>query len=355
MQIDTPTADQAHDRQLTEFELATRLSYFLWSTMPDEELFRLAAGGKLRDVRTLVGQVRRMLRDPKSRALAEHFAGQWLQTRALSEAARDPALFPEFDDDLRTAMRMETELFFDHVVRNDQSVLELVTAEYTFVNDRLARLYGLTGIAGRGFQRVSLKGTRRAGVLSHASILTVTSGPTRTSPTRRGKWILENLLGTPLPAPPPGVDSLNDSSITATTLRERLEEHRSKAECASCHSHLDPLGCGLENFDAIGAWRDRDGTDPVDASGVLPDGRSFRGPAELRTLVADRPADFVRCLTEKLTIYALGRGLSDADGRAIERIVTHAARNDYRFSSLVIALVRSDLFLKRRVLVGGGS
>ena len=334
IESDPDTAKPNTDRRLNDYELATRMSYFLWSSLPDEELFRLAAGGKLHDPRTLVDQVRRMLKDPKSRALADHFAGQWLQTRSLDEANRDPAQFARFDEDLRRAMRNETELFFDHVVREDGNVLDFLTGEYTFVNERLAHHYGLTGVTGDEFRRVSLAGTSRAGVLTHASVLTVTSNPTRTSPVKRGKWILENLLGTPAPPPPPGVDTLSESTTATTTLRERLDHHRSRAECASCHSRMDPLGFGLENFDATGAWRDRDGKDPIDASGTLPDGRLFRGPGELRKVLAEKSDDFVRCLTEKLMTYALGRGLTPADRPEVDRIVRHTCRNGYRFSSL---------------------
>ncbi len=338
------------DRALSDFDLATRLAYFLWSSMPDEELFLLAAHGALHEPHTLAAQVRRMLHDSKSRALAENFASQWLQTRALDEVTRDPVRFPGFDSDLVRAMRAETELFFDHLVRDDRSVLELLTADYTFVNERLARHYGIVGVSGDQFRRVSLAGTGRAGVLTHASVLTVTSGATRTSPVKRGKWVLENVLGTPTPAPPPGVDGLKDNAGgKPASLREQLDRHRSRAECASCHARLDPLGFGLENFDAVGVWRDRDGGVPVDASGTLPDGRAFRGPTELRAALAERPDDLVRCLTRKLLTYGLGRSLGPADRNAIERVVRHAARNGYRFSSLVIALVESDLFQMRRI------
>jgi mono/diheme cytochrome c family protein len=342
--------DRPADPRLTDFELATRLSYFLWSSMPDEELFRLAAGGELHDPRTLVAQVRRMLQDSRSRALAENFAGQWLQTRALAEVTRDPARFPGFNADLVQAMRTETELFFDHVVREDRGVTELLTADSTFANERLARHYGIAGVSGDQFRRVSLAGTGRAGVLTHASVLTVTAGPTRTSATKRGKWVLENVLGTPAPTPPPGVDNLKDDpGGRPATLREQLDRHRARSECASCHARLDPLGFGLENFDAVGAWRDREGDAPVDASGTLPDGRGFRDPGELIAALAERPNDFARCLAQKLLTYGLGRSLEPADRSAVDRIVRHAARNGYRFSSLVIALVRSDPFQLRGV------
>jgi hypothetical protein len=328
---------------LTDFELATRLSYFLWSSLPDEELSRTAATGKLHDSRTLVAQVRRMLADPKSLALARNFAGQWLQTRALSEVARDPSRFPGFDADLVQTMREETERFFDHVVREDRSVLEFLTADYTFVNERLARHYGLEGVSGTEFRRVSLAGTHRVGVLTHASVLTVTSGPTRTSPVKRGKWILENILDTSLGAPPPGADTLQaESKQKAASLREQLAAHRARPECASCHSRLDPLGFVLENFDPVGVWRDS-----ADAFGTIPDGRTFHSPRELAQMLAAKPDEFCRCLTRKLMTYGLGRSLTLADRPAIERIVRHAARNDYRFSSLIIAIVRSEQFLNR--------
>src|SRR5262249_33711896 len=300
-------------------------------------------------------QVRRMLEAPRSRALAENFAGQWLQTRALAEATRDPTRFPEFDEELRRAMRTETELFFDHVVRKNCSVLDLLTGEYTFVNDRLARHYGLPPVGGKEFRYVSLAGTSRAGVLTHASVLTVTSGPTRTSPVKRGKWVLENVLGTPPPPPPPGVDGLNDVGGKAATLRERLDLHRAKAECAACHARMDPLGYGLENFDAVGRGGDRAGGPPSAPSGGMRAGPPSRGPAELRAALAERPDDFIRCLAGKLMTYALGRGLTPADRPAVERAARDAARNGYRFSSLVIAVGRSDPLQQRNVNPGGGT
>jgi hypothetical protein len=341
------------DHLTSDFELAARLSYFLWSSMPDEELFRLAAAGQVRDARILVQQVRRMLRDPRSRALAENFGGQWLQTRALTGSAPDPALFPHFDNELRRAMQEETERFLDCLIRDDRSVQELLTADYTFVNERLARHYGLAGVQGSEFRRVSLAGMPRAGVLTHASVLTVTSGPTRTSPVKRGRWMLETILGAPIPAPPPGADDLKTSAGRTRTLRERLEQHRSRPECASCHAHMDPLGYALENFDAVGAWRDRDGEMTIDPSGTLPDGQRFRGVAELRAILTEQPDRFTCCLTERLLVYALGRGLTPADRPAVSRIVRHAGRNRHRFSSLLIAIVRSDLFQKHNSRPGG--
>jgi hypothetical protein len=332
-----------------DFRLASRLSYFLWGSMPDEELFRAAARRTLRHRQDISAQVRRMLRDPRSRSLAENFAGQWLQTRAVKEFAPDPGTFPDFDEPLRTAMLRETELFFDAIVREDRSILELLDADFTFVNERLARHYGIPGVQGDAFRRVSLTGTPRAGVLTQASVLAVTSNPTRTSPVKRGKWILDNILGAPPPPPPPGAGDLRDDQegMPSGSLRQRLERHRANPDCASCHSRMDPLGFGLENFDAVGAWRDRDGTSPIDPSGTLPGGGSFCGPAQLRAGLKARPDVFARCLAEKLLTYALGRGIERRDLPAVNTIVRKLAQQDYRFSALVLAIVQSVLFQTR--------
>jgi hypothetical protein len=334
---------------LADFELAARLSYFLWSSMPDGELFDLAGKGRLSQSKVFRQQVRRMLRDPKASALAENFAAQWLQTRGLKDFTPDPAQFPLFDEPLRTAMARETELFFEHIVRDDRDVLELLTADYTFLNQRLARHYGIGGVFGPHFRKVPLAGTPRGGVITHASVLSVTSNPTRTSPVKRGKWILENILGAPPPPPPPGADNLKAAAggHAGGTLRQRLQRHRSAAECASCHARMDGLGFGLENFDAIGAWRSHERQQPIDASGDLGDGRSFHGPDELRALLAEGPNDFVHCLTEKMLTYALGRGLGACDRCAVESIVRSLAANGRRFSSLIIAIVMSDTFWTR--------
>lgn len=336
------------DGWLTDFELATRLAYFLWTSPPDDELYRLACQGELQQEQVLARQVRRMLRDPKSIALAEHFASQWLQTRALGEFTPDLARFPEFDEPLRAALLRETELFFDHVVRGNRSVLDLLNADYTFANERLARHYGLGSVNGPEFRKVSLAGTGRGGVLTHGSVLAVTSNPTRTAPVKRGRWILENLLGERPAPPPPGADNLNAAirTLPTATLRQQLERHRTDAQCASCHAALDPLGFGLENFDAIGAWRDREGEQPIDAAGTLPDGRSFRGPVELRAILVQRAPDFERCLTEKLLTYAVGRELRPADACTVERIVRRLDANNQRFSSLVLGVVMSEPFRK---------
>jgi hypothetical protein len=336
--------------QLNDFELATRLSYFLWGSMPDEELFRHAARKTLRHRGNLSAQVRRMLRDPKARALGENFAGQWLQVRGLKDFAPDADRFPDFDEPLRAAMLKETELFFNAIVREDRSILDFLDADSTFVNERLARHYNIPGVHGEDFVRVSLAGTPRAGILTQASVLTATSNPTRTSPVKRGRWVLDNILGAPPAPPPPGAGDLSDDpqGVRSGSLRQRLERHRTDAACASCHQRMDPLGFGLENFDAIGAWRDRDGESPIDASGTLPGGQSFDSTDELRAALKARPDVFVRCLAEKLLTYALGRGVERRERRSVDAIVRRLARHDYRFSALVLALVHSDLFQTRQ-------
>ncbi|HMF12840.1 MAG TPA: DUF1592 domain-containing protein, partial [Gemmataceae bacterium] len=335
---------------VNDFELATRLSYFLWSSMPDDELLRLAEQGGLRKDDNLAKQVRRMLRDPKASALVENFAGQWLQLRNLKTAAPDPETYPAFDDALRAAMVKETELFFETVMREDRSILEFIDAEYTFVNERLAKHYGIAGVKGEEFRRVSLAGGARGGVLTQASILTLTSNPTRTSPVKRGKWILENLLGTPPPPPPPNVPELKDDKevVLSGSLRQRMEQHRTKPDCAVCHAKLDPLGFGFENFDGIGSWRDKDGRFEIDSSGVLPDGKQFKGPAELRTILIGRAPEFRHCLSEKMLTYSLGRGLEYYDKCAVDEIAASTAKEQDRFSALVLAVVQSEPFQNRR-------
>jgi hypothetical protein len=292
-----------------------------------------------------------MLQDGKSRALVENFAGQWLQTRGLKDFSPDPARFPDCDEALREAMLKETELFFETIVREDQSVLKFLDADYTFVNERLARHYGISGIRGDKFCRVSLAGTPRGGILTQASVLAVTSNPTRTSPVKRGKWILENILGAPSPPPPPNVEDLkeDEQTVLAGSLRQRMEQHRTNPNCASCHARMDPLGFGLENFDALGAWRTHEGPHPIDASGTLPGGRSFKGPAELRAILKTRQRAFARCLTEKLLTYALGRGVDHSDRCAVDAVARQLAHNDYRFTALVLAIVHSDPFQKHIV------
>ena len=336
-------------RDLNDFELATRLSYFLWSSMPDDELFGAAARGELHTEEQLVQQARRMLKDDRVEALVENFAGQWLQLRGLEEVSPSQKQFPTFDNQLREAMLRETELFFRTIVSDNRSILNFLDADYTYVNDRLAKHYGISGVSGPDFKRVSLEGGRRGGLLGQASILTVTSDPTRTSPVKRGKWILENLFDAPPPEPPPNVPQLaeGDSSQLTGSLREQMERHRADPACASCHKMMDPLGFGLENYNAIGAWRDRDGTIEIDATGELPSGQTFDGPQELRHLLLQRQDDFRRCLSEKMLTFALGRGLEYYDACAVERIVNRLQADDDRFAIVVEEIVKSPAFRQR--------
>ena len=286
-----------------------------------------------------------MLRDPKARALAENFAGQWLQLRNLDEAKPDPDRFPNFDDELRRDMKRETELFFEAVVKEDRSILDFLDAKFTYLNDRLADHYGIPGVEGSEFRRVTLTGDQRSGILTQASILTVSSYPNRTSPVIRGKWILENILNTPPPPPPPGVPNLDEAAVgNAGSLRQQLEKHRSNAICASCHSRMDPLGFGLENYDAIGAWRTQDGKFPIDATGTLPNGKSFTKPSELKAILRADKDEFSKGLTEKMMTYALGRGLERFDRPAVQSVNRRLAAEGYRFSALVMGIVESMPF-----------
>lgn len=350
VEIDPRPNDPMARRMVNDYELASRLSYFLWSSMPDEELFALAAQGKLHDPKVLTAQARRMLKDPKAQALAENFAGQWLQLRNLANVAPDPARFPDFNDKLRAAMRTETELFFKAVMNEDRSVLDFIDARYTYLNEPLARHYGIPGVKGEQFRRVTLTDSRRGGLITQASILTVTSNPTRTSPVKRGKWVLEQLFGTPPPPPPPGVTQLADDKKgpLVGTLRQRMEQHRKDPMCASCHARMDPIGFGLENFDAVGRWRTKDGGLPVDASGTLPGGQSFNGPAQLKAILKSKKGLFVRCLSGKMLTYALGRGLEPADTCVVDTIAKTVEKNNYRFSALITAIVQSAPFRQRR-------
>jgi hypothetical protein len=333
-----------------DLELASRLSFFLWSTIPDDELLNVAVQGKLKDAAVLERQVRRMLADPRSDALVRNFAGQWLFLRNLRSHLPDGQAFPNFDDNLREAFRHETEMLFESVMREDRSVLDLLTASYTFVNERLARHYGIPNVYGTRFRRVTLTDENRRGLLGHASILTVTSYPNRTSPVLRGKWILENILGTPPPAPPPNVPALEETVDhgKALTVRERTEEHRKNPACASCHRVMDPLGFSLENFDGVGRWRSKEAAGAIDASGQLADGTRVSGPGSLRQALMKHPDQFVGTMTEKMLTYALGRGLEYYDMPVIRRVVRQAARDEYRFSSLVTGIVTSAPFQMRK-------
>jgi hypothetical protein len=349
---DRPAPARATSHPISQHELATRLSYFLWASAPDATLRRAADTGTLRQPTVLTAQVTRMLRDPRARALAENFGGQWLQFRALESVTRDRERFPDFEDYLRTSMRRETEMFIEHIIRDDRSILDFIDGRYSFLNERLARHYGLAGVSGPEFRRVDLAGLPRGGVLTQGSVLTVSSYATRTSPVLRGKWILDNLLDAPPPEPPADVPNLDEATIgTATSMRAQLEEHRKNPTCASCHRRMDPLGFGLENFDAVGAWRTMDGKFAVDATGSLPDGRSFTGPEELLTILkGDRDA-FARALTGKLLTYALGRGLERYDIRTVKEIAGRLPAKGYRFSALVLEIVNSLPF-QARTLAG---
>jgi hypothetical protein len=338
---------------LNDFELASRLSYFLWSSMPDEELFALAKDGKLSKDDNLEKQTRRMLKDPKARAFVENFGDQWLQIRVLRTLSPDPKLFPGWNDKLRADMITETELFFDAVVKEDRSILDFLDADFTFVNERLAAHYGIAGVKGEKFQRVKLTGEQRGGLLTQASVLTVTSNPTRTSPVKRGKWIMENILGTPPPPPPPNVPELKEKAAQSGSLRQRMEQHRADPNCATCHQRMDPLGFGFENFDAVGAWRTREGDFPIDPSGELPSGQKFNGPGELKGILKGQKDQFCRCLAEKLLTYAAGRGLESFDRCALDEITAAAARDQYKFTTLVLEVVKSDPFRLRRAKRGG--
>ena len=334
-------------RKLSDYELASRLSYFLWSSMPDTELFELAGNQMLSDPDVLKQQVTRMLADEKSVALIENFGGQWLQLRDVDVLQPDPKLFADFDPALRAAMKQETEEFLLHIIKDNRSVMEFLTADYTFANERLARHYGMDGVKGDQFRQVAL-GPRRRGVLTHASILLLTSNPTRTSPVKRGKWILDNILAEPPPPPPPDVPELDEGAETLGSLREQMEQHRSNPTCAVCHTKMDALGFGLENFDAIGGWREKDGKYTINPAGELPGGAKFSGAADLMQILADSKKDeFLRCLSAKMLTYALGRGLDSWDRCAIREITDRLRQEDNRFHSLVTAIVLSEPFQYR--------
>ena len=333
--------------RISDVALASRLSFFLWSSIPDDELLTLAEGGKLRTPAVLRQQVARMLKDPKADALVTNFAGQWLYLRELADFQSEAK---HFDDSLRHAFQRETELMFEAIVREDRSLLDLLDADYTYVNARLARFYGLTGVTGSYFRKVSLpSGNPRRGLLGQGSMLTVTSVATRTSPVMRGKWILENLFGAPPPEPPPGVETNLEEPTpeTPTTLRQRLELHRRNPTCASCHRIMDPLGFSLENFDQVGAWREREGTFPIDASGQLADGTPLNGPADLRRALLSRSDAFMTTVAEKLLMYAAGRPLRAGDMPDVRAIARRATADGHRFSTLLTGVVESDQFQKR--------
>ncbi|MBK5294801.1 MAG: DUF1592 domain-containing protein [Acidobacteriia bacterium] len=341
--------DAARVHPVSSLELASRLSYFLWSSMPDEELLALAESGRLKTPAVLQAQVTRMLADERSAAFAGNFAGQWLETRNLDSIKPDPQKFPDWGPELREAMKAETRLVFDFVLRENRPLSDFLNGNYTFLNERLAKHYGISGVAGPGFRRVELATDQRGGILSHASVLTVSSYPTRTSPVIRGKYVLQNLLGAPPPDPPADVPALDEEAVGTTgSLRQQLEKHRSNAVCASCHSRMDVLGFGLENYDGIGKWRTMDGKFPIDVSGTFPNGKSFSTPAQMRILLMEELPDFARCMTEKTLTYSLGRGLERYDRRTVDGITRKLAADGYRFQTLIHEVVRSLPFQSRR-------
>lgn len=334
---------------VSDFELATRLSYFLWSTSPDDKLLSLAWKNQLRQPGVLAAQVKRMIADPRSHAFVENFAGQWLTLRKLDTFQPNEAMFPQWNDEIRELARQETYAFFEGVMREDMSVLRLLDADFTYLNDRLAKFYGIPGVEGKHFRKHSLAGQKRIGLLTHASILAVTSNPTRTSPVKRGKWILDNLLNTPPPPAPPGVPELEKSELTGT-LRQRIEQHRADPACAACHKLMDPLGLALENYDAVGRWRTKDAGQEIDASGELPSGEKVKHAGDLiRTLRTKFADKFARCLTEKMMTFAVGRGLEYYDRCAIDQIMSKLQNDDYRFSTLVTEIVTSGPFQRKGI------
>jgi hypothetical protein len=344
-------------RRVTDIELASRLSFFLWSSIPDDRLMTLATSGKLRQPGVLAGEVKRMIADPRSDALVSNFTGQWLQLRNLESKVRpDILMFPDFDDNIRDAFRRETELLFAHIMREDRPALELLSADYTFVNERLARHYGISGVYGNRFRQVKLTDPNRRGLLGHGSILSLTSVATRTSPVYRGKFVLSTFMNTPPPPPLPNVPTLEESNKDAApqTVREQLERHRRNPACSGCHSVIDPPGFALENFNPVGQWRDKgDNGAAIDTQGVLADGAKVDGPAALRTAILSRPDAFATVLTERILTYALGRGVEPADMPVVRKIVAQAGRSGYRFGSIITGIVESAPFQMRTALEPG--
>jgi hypothetical protein len=334
---------------ISDIELASRLSYFLWSSMPDEELLRLAEEHRLRHPDVLRAQVRRLIADPKSTAFAENFAGQWLETRSLDAVKPDATKFPGWSPMLREAMRTETRLFFEAVLRENRPLSDFIDGRYTFINEPLAKHYGIPDVTGLEFRRVELTTGQRSGVFTQGSVLTVSSYPTRTSPVLRGKYLLENVLNAPPPPPPPTVPALDEEKVgVGGSLRQQLEQHRNDPVCASCHVRMDPLGFSLENYDAIGRWRAADGTFPIDATGVFPDGRTFTGPEEMKALLKENMPQFARSVAEKLLTYALGRGVEAFDTATVRHLVRQAADDEYRLLALIDGIVQSAPFQQRR-------
>jgi hypothetical protein len=354
-EVDPPGAAPRSVYKVSDIELASRLSFFLWSSIPDDQLLAVAESGRLSDPATLQAQVKRMLADPRAHALVKNFSGQWLFLRNIARISPDTTTYPYFDENLRQALAKETELLIESQVEEDRSVADLLTTDYTFLNQRLAEHYGLKGIYGSEFRRVKLEDPNRYGLLGQASILAVTSYPNRTAPTIRGKWVLEQLLGTPPPPPPPNVPSLkDDATAQKMTMRQRMEQHRANPTCAVCHRMMDPLGFALENFDGLGGWRDSagPGSGPIDSSGALPDGTKFIGAAGLREVLMKKRDLFVETFTERLLTYALGRGLEEYDNAALRKIARDAAADDQKWSAIILGIVKSTPFQMRRVSDG---
>jgi len=353
-EYDPPDAAPGSAHRISDIELASRLSFFLWSSIPDDELLAVAERGELSNKSAVAGQVRRMLADPRSRELVKNFTGQYLFLRNIDRIAPDSGSFPGFDENLRQSLAKETELVVESTLREDRSVADLLKTDYTFLNERLAQHYGIKGIYGPEFRRVVLEDPKRHGLLGQASILTVTSYPNRTAPTIRGKWVLLQILGTPPPPPPPNVPSLKDDATTKNlTMRERMELHRSNPTCAACHKMMDPLGFALENFDGLGQWRESIGSGgPIDSSGVLPDGTKFDGPAGLREVLVSKQDMFVETFTEQLMTYALGRGVEEYDYPVLRKITREAAPENQRWSSIILGIINSAPFQMRRVSDG---
>jgi hypothetical protein len=346
---DPSPTDPDKTHRLSDNELATRLSYFLWSSMPDDELLTLAESSKLHEPAVLDAQLKRMMADKKSSAFADNFAGQWLEVRNLDSISPDPKKFPAWTPELKEELRSETRLFFEYVLGENRSIADFVDARYTFLNEHLAKYYGIPGVKGPDFRKVDLTTDQRGGILTEGSVLAVSSYPNRTSPTIRGKYILNNLLGTPPPPPPPDVPPLDDSKVGSdVSLRKQLEAHRSNAVCASCHAKMDVLGFGLENYDAIGRWRTVDGKFPIDVGGTMPDGKSFSTAAEMRTMLLASLPEVSRCLTDKIMTYALGRGIEPYDQRTLDQIQRNLATDGYRFQTLIREVVQSLPFQSRR-------
>jgi hypothetical protein len=344
-------SDAGKVHRVNPYDLASRLSFFLWSSIPDDELLDLAAQSKLGDPERLSGQIQRMLADRRSQSLVKNFAGQWLQLRNMTTLRPDPELFPEFDESLRYSLIQQSELFFESILREDRSLLDLLTADYTFLNQRLAEHYGVPKIYGSHFRRVPITDPNRFGLLGQASVLAVTSYPNRTSVVQRGRWILDNLLGAPPPPPPGDVPELKPHAKDGRllTMREQMEQHRANPACSGCHSKMDPIGFALENYDAIGRWRDKDANSPIDATGELPDGARIEGPAGLTKLMASKYRDdFASAVVEKLMIYALGRGLEPYDKPAVRAVLRQCAPGGYRMSDVIGAIAQSIPFQMRR-------